>query len=662
VLLPHGWPRGAVTVAALPWLGLILWRYQEVSSPQPMFAVLLAAAVAISFALAAFGAGLPVWRWAGGRADPVAGGLVIVLASGAGVLMACTAALSLLGVLRPPLVATIALVAVAAGTYQTILLAPRFRFARAAALLVPASVVIAAILVTLPKAAVLAPFYDQFNYHLAFPFQWLRAGRIVVFERHSYSFLAANMGLLYTYPLATVGAWGGQVVHWCMGALAVAGAAQLAHKLGGPRAGFWAAAILAATPAVMTPATWAGADLGVAALAAAAWLAVLDPPPDGVGTKAARWWLLAGALAGLAAGCKYLALAMVAVPVFIAVVLVQRGASAKRRWGRVGLWLAGAALAFSPWLVRNLVATGNPLFPFFNSWFPPVVLLESQGAAEMSKAAAVAEFPAHRLETRDRLTLGTFRPQGDAGAIGPLYLGLAPLAFWIAVRDRRRGAGIVLMGVLLGVVGWWWAPQLGRYLVPVLVLLAALLGAACARILRIWPRSSRRLVTVLLAGVLFWNVSSVLGDGFDRLSCLVGRSRFEDLMRTNVTYWPAIAFINEKLPADAKVLLVAESRTLFLERDTVVEDPFRTPRIVELADTLPSAAAMLGRLRAAGITHLLYNVAEARRIAEMTHRESYLAPATPQGEANLKAFFSSCLAPAFSDGPVAVMQLLPAQR
>jgi hypothetical protein len=662
VPLSHGLRRAAVAAVALPWLGLILWRYQAVSSPQPMFAVLLAAVVAVLFFLAALGVGVPVWRWADGGAGVLPRSLLIVLAAGAGVLMACAAAASAVGALRPPVLAAVAAAAVAAGIFQATRLVPRRRPALTPALLLPAAVLVAALLATLPKTFILAPFYDQFNYHLAFPFQWLRAGRIFVFPRHSYSFLPSDMGLLYTYALATVGAWGGQVIHWCMGALAVLGAAQLGGRLGGPRAGYWSAAILAATPAVMTPATWAGADLGVAALAAAAWLAVLDAPRDRDGRRPARWWLLAGALAGLAAGCKYLALAMVAVPLFLVVLLLRRESSARRHWARVGLWLAGAALAFSPWMVRNLVASGNPLFPFLNSWFPPTVLLESQGAAEMREAAAVAEFPAQRLAPRDRITLGTFQPRGEAGAIGPLYLGLAPLAFWIVVRERRRGARVLLAGAVLGVVGWWWAPQLGRYLVPVLVLLAALLGAGWARLLVAWPRTIRRWLNALLAVALLWNVSSVLGDGLDRVSCLTGRTRFEELMRENVTYWPAISFVNEKLPADAKLLLVAESRTLFLERDVVVEDPFRTPLIVELADGEPSEEAMLRRLRGEGVTHLLYNAAEARRIAAMTHRDTYFQPATARGVANLTAFFSRCLEPVFSEGPVEVMRLLPAPR
>jgi len=660
--LPHGSRRGAVTVVVLLWLGVILWRYQAVSSPQPMLTVLLAVAVVALFTLAALGAGLPVWRWAGGDADLSASALVIVLATGAGVLMAGTAAVSLAGLLRPLVMASIVVLAIAAGTFQAMRLSPRCHLTVASPLLAPAGVLALAIALTLPTATVLSPFYDQFNYHLAFPFQWLRAGRIIVFPRHSYSYLVSNMGLLYTYALATVGAWGGQVLHWWMGALAVLGVGELARKIGGPRAGYWGAAIFAATPAVLIPATWAGADLGVAALAVAAWLAVLDAPHDGEGMKPARRWLLAGVLAGLAAGCKYLALAMVAVPIFLVLVFMRRGVSARHHWRRIGLWLAGAALSFSPWMVRNLVVSGNPLFPFFNSLFPPAVLLDSQGATEVTRAATVAEFPSGRLAPRDRISLGTFRPQGDAGAIGPVYLGMAPLALWIAVRDRRRGAGVVLAGALLGVVGWWWAPQLGRYLVPVLALFAALLGAAWARVLRIWPRSVRRWLTALLAGALLWNVTSVLGDGLDRLKCLAGRARLEELMRAKVTYWPAIAFVNEKLPADAKLLLVAESRTLFLERDVVVDDPFRTPMLVLIADAEPSEEAMLRRLRADGVTHLLYNVAEARRIAEMTHRGSYFMPATSQGSANLTAFFFRCVEPIFSDGPVAVMKLLPKPR
>jgi hypothetical protein len=657
----NGWHAAAV-VGFVLWLGAVLWRYQAVSSPRSMFAVLLPVVVVILLALAALGAGLPVWRWAAADSPATADDLVVALATGAGALAACTAAASLVGELRPQVMAAIVALAIVAGGLQVVRLAPRCRVRMPVGALVPAGIIVLAVAITLPATVVLAPFYDQFNYHLAFPFQWLRAGHIFVFPRHSYSFFPSNMGLLYVYPLATVGAWGGQVVHWCMGALAVLGAARLARSLAGPHAGWWAAAILAATPAVLTPATWAGADLGVAAFAGAAWLAALRAPRHGSRVHPLRWWLLCGALAGLAAGCKYLALAMVAVPVFLVVAFLRPEHSRQERVRKAGLWLAGAALAFAPWMVRNLVVSGNPLFPFFSSLLPPRVLLRSQGTVEVTKAARVAEFPAARLAPHDRLTLGTFRPQGEAGSIGPVYLGMVPLAVWLAVRSRRRGACILLAGVVLGVAGWWWAPQLGRYLVPVLLLLAALLGAAWAHLLKVCPSATRGWLVTLLAGALIWNATSVLGDSLERINCLTGQASFEDLMRSKVTYWPAISFINEKLPPNARLLLVAESRTLFLERDVIVDDPFRTPFIVEVANSEASADAMLRLLHAKGVTHLLFNAAEARRITAMTHRSSYFVPANPEAGRRLEAFFAHCVEPVFSDGPVEVMRLLPAPR
>ncbi|MFH1177442.1 MAG: hypothetical protein V1750_08550, partial [Acidobacteriota bacterium] len=259
-----------LTMALLACFGAVIMRYQAVNSPQPLVTLLLAIVFLALFTLAAFGAGRPVWSWAGGGDRLTAGSLTIVLAAGAGVLMAAAAAASLAGVLHPAVLIALALLAVASGAHGLFRLSFQWRPSLPGALRAPMAILVMAAAVTLPVTTVLSPFYDQFNYHLAFPFQWLQAGHLVVYPRHSYSFLASNMGLLYTYALATVGSWGGQSLHWWMGALATLGAGALAGRLGGPRAGLWAGAIFAATPAVLVPATWAGADLGVAAFAAAA--------------------------------------------------------------------------------------------------------------------------------------------------------------------------------------------------------------------------------------------------------------------------------------------------------------------------------------------------------------------------------------------------------
>jgi hypothetical protein len=636
------------------WLVAVLLRYGSVETVAPLVTVGRAAVWLAVFTLACLGAGTGLLKLTG--RCPRAEAVVVTLVGGAGVLVAVGAAVSLAGWLRRPVLAAVLVVAALAGAAAVARSRPFGRVRLAPGLLAPALVLVAATLTTLPILAVLSPFYDQFNYHLAFPYQWLREGHVFVYPRHTYSYLTANMGLLYAFGMSVGGPWTGQAVNWWMGAVATAGFGLLGRRLGGPRAGWWAAAMFATAPTVLQPSTWAGSDLGVAAFASAAWLILLRQR-DGDAGETTMPWLLVGALAGLAAGCKYLALAMVAIPLGVATVAARRGAPARLAARSFGLFVAGATVAFSPWMIRNAALTGNPVFPFLNGVFPPRTLLARQGPGEVEAAARVAQFPANRLPPLDRLSLGTFHPQGAAGAIGPLFLGLAPLAAWAAWCRRRRRADLLAAGIILGVAGWWFAPQLGRYLAPVLGLLAALAAAGWSRMRRELPRWWRWAAATALLVVMAWNVQPVAADALDRLACVLGRSSEERQLAERVSYWPAIEYIKQTLPRDAVVMLLAESRTLLLDRALVVEDPYRTPLLVEIADRARDRADAVAELRRIGVTHVLYNTSEAERIAQLTHRGKYLEPSSAHSAEILGDLLEHSLSPVFQQGEVTVFVL-----
>ena len=649
----------------LGWFGAVLWRYQSVHPPHPLMLLMAAIGFLCLFTLAAYGPGSALWRLTTGRLPDDASAVVIALAAGAGVLIAAAALLSLLGLLHPVEIASTGAFATLVGAGAAVMSWRAHRSTSCSGgrgrwhgrMLVPSVVVLVAALVSVMAVPTLSSFYDQFNYHLAFPFQWLRAGEVFVYPRHSYSFLPANMGLLFTYGLATAGAWAGQAIHWWMGALATLATAVLGYRLAGPRAAAWGAALFAATPSVMVMASWAAADLGAAAFGLAGWVMLLRTPSSRQGRRSGAWWVLAGVLAGLAAGCKILALATVVLPLFVVLVASPM---AWRRGGHlrcVALWSAGATLALAPWLARNLALTGNPLYPFLNQVFPPRALATGQARDDAVAAARVAQFPSHRLSHSERLTLGTFNPQGFAGSIGPAFLALAPLALWTGLGWRRRRAQALLSGVVLSLAGWWFAPQLGRYLAPVLGLLAVLSAVGWSRLTASLPRFLSGWLTLLLAGVLAWNVQTAASETLDRINCTFGASSEEELLRQQVSYWPAINYVNSELPPNARVLLVAEARTLFLEREVVVEDPYVTPFFVSLAQTETSAEAMAGELRRQGITHVLFNRHEAARIAALNQRSDYFAPLSPAARARLEELFERCLEPVATAGPVEVLAL-----
>jgi hypothetical protein len=507
--------------------------------------------------------------------------------------------------------------------------------------------------VSLAGATTFAPFYDQWHYHLGFPYHWLREGSLVTFERQAYSFFPSNMGLLYLYALAGPGAWAAQVMHWWMGALTAAGSASIARRLGAPAGGqVLAVALFVATPSVIHVGALAAADLGVAAFAVAAVVALLrlrSEPEHGI-----RWAVIAGVFAGLAAGTKYLALASVVMPtaaaaVFVSLSKTADGAPLLRRATRLVLvFVLAAAGVVGPWLVRNAIQTGNPVYPYFASVFG-----QEAGKSQSTDdqvAAGIGNFGLTRQTAGIAFTLGTFNRRGHAGDIGPVHLFVLPLVcLWMWGR-RRDPSSLLVFGVFVfGVFTWALGPLLGRYLLPSLALAAALAGAAWSEFVDAFARPVRIVLSFLLLLLLAANCNPVRAEYLgDQLACFLGFQTDEEYLQLNSTQLEAIRVVNAELPADAAVLLVGEPRAFGIDRDIVVEDQFRTPLLVELAEASSSYTEIGRRLRSLGVTHLLWNGAEAERIAAAEGRSDFLDCPSTEARARLERFLAEELRPVAS--------------
>jgi hypothetical protein len=142
---------------------------------------------------------------------------------------------------------------------------------------------------------------------------------------------------------------------------------------------------------------------------------------------------------------------------------------------------------------------------------------------------------------------------------------------------------------------------------------------------------------VLLAA----NCNPVRGEYLGpQLSSFLGFQSDEQYLQDNCTQLEAFRAANAALPADARVLLLGEPRAYGLDRDLVIEDQFRTPLLVELAESATSAVEMRRQLEGMGVTHILWNGAEAERIAAAEGRTDYLACSSANARGRLDRFLS----------------------
>jgi hypothetical protein len=93
------------------------------------------------------------------------------------------------------------------------------------------------------------------------------------------------------------------------------------------------------------------------------------------------------------------------------------------------------------------------------------------------------------------------------------------------------------------------------------------------------------------------------------------------------------------------LLLVAEPRSMYLDRPVLIEDPYRTPLLIELARGCHDPAELVQRVRALGATHVLVNRSEMDFFAGLHGRDDYWSDATPIESELIDAFLTHHLRP-----------------
>lgn len=357
--------------------------------------------------------------------------------------------------------------------------------------------------------------YDVMLYHLQLPREYLLVNSTAPLQHNVYSFLPANMEMLYTLLLALVqagfgpgahlhGIYAGQLLHACLTILAAA-AVALAPLRCGALARVVAFTLVLGIPWTLVVGSLAYND-GAVLLYGALAIGLALLPFSG------RQMITIGVLLGLAVGCKMTAGVMLALPVAGLLAL-------HRRWRGLLVVGAVAVVLYLPWAARAMVYTqgpgqvGNPLFPIAANvlgrghWSPEQVERWNRGHSPQQRIVQADGTVVHvplglggRLAALVHETL--LDPQWSPGlwrlarwaqdhdmAEAPVPLWTRIGLLWLAVplvlllaATRSLAAWQLLLVLALQVAGWLFCTHLqARFLLPAIIPMALLFGLAAER-------------------------------------------------------------------------------------------------------------------------------------------------------------------------------------
>lgn len=521
--------------------------------------------------------------------------------------------------------------------------------------------------------------FDALSYHLQLPQEWIAGGRITPMRHNVYSFLPSYVEAAFLHcSMLSFPPRAGIESNWGFGLLAREGqgliAAQLLHAMitmlaaiavgraasglvdrvlsaGGLRSdnprlassvtGAIAAGIFAWTPWSVVVGSLAYNEMVMLLMAAGIMIVLASECRPSVR------WVLVALFVGAACGAKLTAILFLGLPAAVALIAV----TPRREVVKPALLaaVAGAAM-LAPWMVRNALDTGNPVFPFAAGVFKSA----SGGTGHWTPEQVERFASSHRFDgsLTDRLRLsvraapdpgnpqnsvhrGLMHPQW--GWIFPMLglsiIGLMPR--WNAMSRFGRTAVLLLIGaVLVQFCLWLGATHIqSRFLLPLLPCVAVVI-AVCVGLVD--AHNLRSGAVVVLVGTQAFSMYNVLakehstskGGAIPLGAVPAGASAFTGEMYARGA--PVVEamlspeqWLNVSLKGGTRILLVGDSAPLYYRHPLAYSTTWdENPLARILGEAKGDPDAVSAAVRKQGYEFVLVNVAELTRY----ERSGFLDP------------------------------------
>ncbi len=454
--------------------------------------------------------------------------------------------------------------------------------------------------------------YDVLEYHLQLPREYYNAGSVTTLNHNVYSHYPLGVEMLFLLGMCLrggpyegmhlgklmVGLFSVITIVGVFGGTGLSQTALRKHFRG--RA---AAVLLATAPwmiylsglAMVEPAQFC--YLALALLWVRQWL-----------TKpSVKSAVVIGAMLGAACAVKYLSVGLIAGPV-LTVMLIASMVRHRRRIPHVVLSAGMAIVLFSPWLIRNTIATANPVFPLATKIFGQGHFSDESAARWRDGHAPgyhrpvpkPADYkPPERQPSRSERFFAFVsgqKPYDTQPATGPLML-LACVAIILMFAGlRETGAwywaifGVLVMQVLVWMFFTHDMPA--RFLAPAIVPLSLLAACGLGRISN--AGALRRTIAVLLlVTATGWNLASAW----------------------NYFHHPAQQQICNRVDLPGPTMLIGEARAFYLPADTVYATVFDEHPLAGILRRSGSPDEVADEIRRMGITHVWVSWSEIDRLS-----------------------------------------------
>ncbi|MCX7625723.1 MAG: glycosyltransferase family 39 protein [Candidatus Sumerlaeaceae bacterium] len=473
---------------------------------------------------------------------------------------------------------------------------------------------------------------DGMRYHLTAVQEWLRLGRICYLPLNAFTNFPFLVEMHFVYGVAYGAPEVAQLIHFAFFVATGLALRVIARSILSEHAPCWSstggAALLAwspawlywSTPANAIVAAWPFIDQAVNFYWVIAGFAALLAADSG------RWrdYVCAGLFVGACLSAKYTSLgfAGLLLTAWLLYVIFRRqkiSALPSRLWSGVAIAMIVALCVSALWYAKNWFYTRNPIYPLAGSLFgygefgPENAALYASKMAEKGIEKNFTNLLLSPVEATFRWTRFEHHFVGAQALIAPL---LALAAVTACSKRGIRTRCLFYIGLGAGVWVMWFASyQSNRMIGGALAFFMAVAPLGLAHLVRAKPVWRVAWLAPLLScvhGACYVLQYETVFHRPSVLNYLAGKASREEYLSEALNYYRAFRWLEQRVTAADKVLLIGEHRAFYAKFTPVWSDWFDTPAVLAIIRTLPEKNfdSLTAALKSKGVSWVLVNEAE----------------------------------------------------
>lgn len=479
-------------------------------------------------------------------------------------------------------------------------------------------------------------FYDSLVYHLAMPGKYLQYHSFFYYEDVFFTAFPLNASLFYAIPLSFGDDMAAQIVSVIFILFTCIAIREFCLIYFSEKTANLSATIFLTVPIASLSAIIPAAESALVFFTTISFLSLFYY----FSNNHKLLLIISGISCGIALGIKYTHAAYFLIVFFSILIFLPKNFSIRKRANIATLVIVFTAIAFSPWLIKNLIYHSDPFYPYFSklSGKDAEILEQLVPRSGLINAVKKYTFIIFRMH---------FKPLGAAGILSPLFICIFP---WIIYRPKQNQLMHRLLRIssIFGIITFALTVHWLRIFIEVVPLLSILYAIPLSdNNNNIFKRFGIYLAKIIIIFNIF--ILVIYSINFKLIEYSIGSVNKDQFLSSLVDYYPFAKMMEKNIPPQATVLLIGESRTYYFRQNCIPHfPPERAIHLEKMLNQSKNLSDFLEKLRQKNVSYVLINY---NRIFQKTNDYNIIKflNLTPNSANIMQRFTASHLLPIHKD-------------